>query len=62
METHQGYEGGSDGAKCSDCGEWIEPGEEAVLLLPAEVDEDGHVETNAMAMHGVLHKSCFEDL
>lgn len=62
MKTHQGYTAGEDGAVCSACGDLIEPGDDAVLMDPAEIQETGSANPKATAIHGVLHVSCFEQL
>ena len=63
MQTHQGYttrEG--TGAKCSKCSDWIEPGEEAVFMEPAEINERGQAVGKETAIHGVIHLDCFKEL
>lgn len=63
MKTHQGYTTKKGtGGKCSDCGDWIEVGDEAVIMAPAQIDEDGSARATALTIHGVVHKHCFEAL
>lgn len=63
MRTHRGYTTQSGkGAKCSDCDEWIKPGEKAVKMSPAEIGETGRADPEATAIHGVVHLSCFKEL
>lgn len=63
MKTHQGYKTQREkGAECSKCEEWIEPGEEAALIEPGKILKSGSIQTTAEAIHGVLHKSCLEEL
>lgn len=61
MKTHQAYATKNGESKCSHCGEWIENGDDAVLMQPAESGDRG-VETKALAIHGVLCMNCYKDL
>jgi hypothetical protein len=61
MRTHNGYTTKGGKSQCSKCDEWIENGDEAVLMLPSEVGDRG-VETNAKAIHGVLCMTCYKEI
>lgn len=62
MKPHQGYVGGDTGAICSECGDLVEPGSQAVLMEPVNINERGSAHVTAKVHHGLLCEPCYEEL
>lgn len=61
MDRHNGYSTKDGEAQCTKCGDWVEQGDDAVLLDPCVVTGNG-TEMRPTVIHGILCMGCFDSL